>query len=185
MVNKTLRSLFIVNGIFVLGANLFGPLYGLFVERIGGGILHVSFAWALLMASTTVTYFCLSRFPKAVIKPSTLLSLGFLIRALSWLLYSLTTSLYLFFFIQILIGIGEAIGTLGFDVAFAEHLDRRKHVFDYAEWKLVENIILVIATLSGGIIVRFYGFPLLFIIMSGIGILSFGILIIRKPIISS
>lgn len=180
MVNKTLRALFITNGIFVLGANLLGPLYGLYVERIGGSVVQVSFAWAILMASTTLTYLCLTKFSKVINKPSTLLALGFLIRAFVWLSYSLNNNLAVFFALQLILGIGEAMGTLGFDVIFAEHLDKQRHVLDYAEWKLMENIILVAATLSGGFIVKLYGFTTLFVVMSGMAILSFAVFIVNR-----
>ena len=37
---------------------------------------------------------------------------------------------------QFLLGIGEAVGTPAFDVIFAEHLDKGKHINEYSDGKL-------------------------------------------------
>lgn len=68
--------------------------------------------------------------------------------------------------LQVLLGIGEALGTPAFDAIFAEHLDKDKHIADYADWKIVEKIMLAFATAIGGLIVTKFGFNCLFLTMS-------------------
>ena len=166
MINKYLKILFICNSLFVLGGNLLGPLYGIYAKQLGGTVLTVSISWACLVGASTVTYFILTKFYRNIHKPSHLLIAGYGIRALSWAMLIFITDISQLFIIQTLIGFGEALGTLGFDVVFAEHLDKNKHVFDYAQWKLIENIVVLASTLTGGFVVKYLGFQFLFAAMS-------------------
>lgn len=166
MINKYLKILFISNSLFVLGGNLLGPLYGIYAKQLGGTVLTISISWACLVGASTITYFILMKYYRGVHNPSHLLVAGYGIRAISWASIVFITDISQLFIIQALIGFGEAIGTLGFDVVFAEHLDKNRHVFDYAEWKVIENIVVLTSTLAGGFVVKYLGFQYLFGIMS-------------------
>ena len=82
------------------------------------------------------------------------------------------TTLEQLFVIQFILGIGEALGTPTFDAIFAEHLDKNKHIMDYADWKVISNGLLVLGTLLGGLIASEYGFQPLFIGMSLLALIS-------------
>lgn len=83
-----------------------------------------------------------------------------------------------FVFLQILLGLGEALGTPAFDAIFAEHLDGGKHIEEYADWKLILNWTTAVGTILGGLVVTTLGFSWLFAIMSVLAVLSFfGVLV--------
>jgi MFS family permease len=98
---------------------------------------------------------------------------GFLIRGIAWLLFILAGSVLHLILIQILLGIGEALGSPAFGAIFAEHLDEGMQIKEYSSWKIVENSITAIATIVGGLIVSSFGFVPLFIAMSGLAFISF------------
>jgi len=67
--------------------------------------------------------------------------------------------------------LGEAVGSTGFDAIMAEHLDKSRHIRDYAVWKTTSNLLVALATLIGGFVVTAYGFSPMFIFM---GIVAMG-----------
>jgi uncharacterized membrane protein len=54
MNNKSLKTLLIFNGLFVLAANMLGPLYAVFVGTIAKGIFPITLSWSVFLVSTIV-----------------------------------------------------------------------------------------------------------------------------------
>lgn len=179
--NKSLKILFLYNGIFVLASSLLGPLYALYVGKLTPGILSVSISWAAFMISGTIFTYFVSKIKDNMIKHEYMLVISFLIRAFIWILFIFINSIPQLIILQILLGIGEAIGNPAFDSIFAEHLDKNKHISEYANWKVVEKLATAAATIFGGMIVTLFGFPSIFILMSILALIpSIGILIRPK-----
>jgi len=169
---NALKILFLSNGIFVFADRLLGPLFAIFAEKFDATILSVSFSWFVFMASATVFTFVVARFGDKIKEKEYLLMAGFIIRVISWLLYIFANSFTAFICIQVLLGIGEAVGSPAFDAMLATHLQKGAEINDYSTWKLVQNLSLAIASLIGGFVVYFTGFNLLFIIMALLGLLA-------------
>jgi MFS family permease len=180
VVNKALRALYIYNGIFVLAGGLFGPLYAIYVQRIGGDIVTISFSWAIFLISSTLFTFVVSKFGDQVKEKEYLLMAGFLIRALVWILYIYVNNLVFLYVLQILIGLGEALGSPSFDSLIAQHVDKGHQMEEYSDMKIIFNLSGALATFLGGIIVAKFGFPMLFVLMSLLALISF-IGILAKP----
>lgn len=81
---------------------------------------------------------------------------------------------------QILLGLGEALGSPAFDSIFAEHLDRNKHVKEFSDWKLIYNLTMAAGTVLGGLLAVKFGFNVLFLTMSCLALVSF-IIVWRQP----
>jgi MFS family permease len=105
---------------------------------------------------------------------------GYLVRAISWISLIFVNSMGALITIQILLGLGESLGSSAFSAIFAEHLDRNKHVKEYASWHLVSTLLGAASTLIGGLIVSIFGFNILFITMSLLAMASF-IGVVVKP----
>jgi MFS family permease len=173
MPNKVLRVLFLYNGVFVLAGSLLGPLYALYVERLDAGILPVSISWATFLASATLFTYFLSKMGDRFKSKRFLLMAGYIIRGICWFSMTLISNIEQLILIQLILGIGEALGSPAFDTLFAEHLDRNKHIMDYSDWKVVSNGVLVLGTIAGGIVVSKFGFSYLLFGMSGLALVSF------------
>jgi len=178
--NRSLKTLFLFNGIFVFAASLLGPLYALYVEGLDHGVLSVSTTWAVFTISTTLFMYLLTKFGDKIKNKENLLLVGFVIRAIVWFSYSLIGNISSLIILQILLGLGEALGTPAYDSLLAEHLDRGKHISEFAKWKLISNLVGSVGTIIGGFTVTIFGFNPLFRLMSILAIISF-IGIIKSP----
>jgi MFS family permease len=178
--NKSLKTLFLYNGIFIFASYLFSPLYALFAEGIVKNVFSISLTISALLISTTFFTLLISKFGDRVKEKEYLLMGGYLVRAISWISLIFVNSMGALITIQILLGLGESLGSSAFSAIFAEHLDRNKHVKEYASWHLVSTLLGAASTLIGGLIVSIFGFNILFITMSLLAMASF-IGVVVKP----
>jgi len=169
--NKSLKLLLSINSIFVLAGNLLGPLYAVYVSQLGGSIAVVSGTWSVMLLTTTLVNFALIRYGDRVSEHEYFLIAGFVFRAIAWVGFVYAGNLASIIALQIIIGLGEAVGNTGFDAIMAEHLDKSSHIRDYAVWKAVSNLLAAFATLIGGFIVTAYGFSPMFTFM---GVVALG-----------
>jgi len=184
MINKSLKTLFLFNGFFVFAATLLGPLYAVYVESIDKDILSISITWAAFLASATVFTFIVSKRGDRIKEKEYMLMAGFLVRAISWILFIFVGSIFHLILVQILLGLGEALGSPSFDAIFAQHLDEGMQIKEYSSWKLIVNGTTAIATVIGGLIVANFGFTILFIIMSFMALISFfGVLVQPREVL--
>jgi len=183
-INKSLKILFLFNGVFVFASMLLGPLYAVYVESIDENILSISVTWAVFLISATFFTFIVSRRGDSVKEKEHLLMAGFLIRAISWFLFIFVGNIFHLILIQFFLGIGEALGSPSFDAIFAQHLDKGMQIKEYSSWKLIVNGATAVATIIGGLIVVTFGFNVLFIVMSFFALIAFfGVLIQPREIL--
>lgn len=178
MKNKSLKILFIYNGIFVFAGSLLGPLYAVYVGLLDKNILSVSITWSAFLIATVIFTLIISKIGDRIKEKEYLLMAGFLVRATAWLLFIFAGNVFHLILLQTLLGLGEALGTPVFDALFAEHLDGGQHIKEYSNWKLVLSGATGIGTTIGGLIATVFGFQWLFISMSVLAVVSFvGVLI--------
>jgi MFS family permease len=171
--NKSLKTLFTFNAIFVFASYLLGPLYAIFVKNIVGDVLAISITTSVLLVSTTLFTYLISKYGDKVKEKEYLLIAGYFVRAVVWFLFIFANSLQTIIILQSLLGMGEAFGSSSFSAIFAEHLDRNQHVHEYANWHLTSTLVGSISTVVGGIIVSRFGFSYLFLLMSILATISF------------
>ncbi|MDO8621327.1 MAG: MFS transporter [Candidatus Levybacteria bacterium] len=172
MKDGALKILFISNGIFVFADSLLGPLYAVFVQKFADGVLAISISWTAFLISTTLFTFLISRVGDKIRKDDMLMA-SFIVRAIVWLSYIFVGNIPQLIALQIFLGIGEALGSPSFSAIFAEHLDKNHHVQEYADWRLIANIVTAVGTMLGGLIVAKLGFEYLFLAMSLLAVISF------------
>ncbi|MDQ3076477.1 MAG: MFS transporter [bacterium] len=171
--NKALRTLLIYNGIFVLAYGLLGPLYAVYVQKLGGQIFIISLSWSVFLVASTLTTFIISRFGDRVQEQEYFLLAGFLLRAIVWIMYIFVPNIQFLIILQIILGIGDALGSPAFDSLVAEHLDKGRHIAEYSDMKILFNLSNALATIVGGVIASQLGFAYLFILMSILSMVSF------------
>ncbi len=173
MKNNALKTLFIFNGIFVFAGALLGPMYAIFVESIDPSIFSVSISWSAFLLSTTIFMIIIRKYGDSVFEKEYLLLWGYLVRAVAWFSFPFISTIMVLIFLQILLGLGEALGTPSFDTIFAQHIDKGREIKEYAEWKLISNVGGAIAIIIGGFIVNYFGFNFLFFLMGFLALISF------------
>lgn len=172
-VNKPLRTLFIINSIFVFAGSLFGPLYAIYVQGIDNKIISVSISWAILMLSSTLFTYFVSIYGDRVKEKEYLLAAGFFVRAIAWFGFAFVTNITGLIVIQIFLGLGAALGTPAWNALFAKHLDGHREIKDYSDWDMISNLVIALATILGGVFVTAFGFKFLFLIMGVLALTSF------------
>ena len=172
MINKALKTLFIFNGIFVFAASLLGPLYAVFVETIDTDIISVSLSWSVFLISTTIFILFVRKYGDLIKEKEYLLMGGYFIRAIVWFIFPSISTILSLVILQVLLGLGESLGTPAYDAIFAEHLDKDRHIEEYANWKLISNIVGAIAVMLGGFFVKIVGFSALFYVMGFLAVVS-------------
>ncbi len=178
--NKPLKVLFTYNGIFVFASYLLGPLYAIFAKDVVKDAFSVSLTMSILLISTTIFTFIISKYGDRVKEKEYLLLGGYLVRAITWFFFAFAKNFQEIVVLQFFLGLGESLGNSAWSAMFAQHLDKNRYINEYATWQLITTILGAISILIGGLIVRNFGFSTLFFIMSIIATISFiGILI--KP----
>ncbi len=168
--NKSLKLLLAINSIFVLAGNLLGPLYAVYIEGLGGSIAVVSGTWSVMLLTTTLVNFAMIRYGDKVREHEYFLITGFILRAITWTGFIFASNIAGIIMLQIILGLGEAVGSTGFDAIMAEHLDKSSHIRDYAVWKTISNLLAALATMIGGFVVTWYGFSPMFTFMSVVAV---------------
>ncbi|WKZ25467.1 MAG: MFS transporter [bacterium] len=183
-INKSLKVLFTLNSIFVFGGSLFGPLYAIYVQGLDNKIVTVSLSWAVFMLSSTVFMAFVSKYGDKVKEQEYLLAGGFLVRAIAWMGYLFVTNISGLILIQIILGLGEALGTPSWNAIFAKHLDGKKEIMDYSNWNIINNLLVAFGVVLGGVLVTHFGFNVLFVAMSMLALVSFtGVLITPRRVL--
>lgn len=181
--NRQLKILLFSSALFMLAGGLFGPIYAIFVEEIGGDILTAGIAYSAFAIASGVLIFILSKWEDHVKHQEKLVVAGFLMSCLGFLGYMFIKAPVHLFIVQIVFGIGEAIGTPAFDGLYSKHLDKGKYVSEWGLWESMDYIITGIAAIVGGVIANVYGFKFLFGIMfvfSVVGLIISLLLVLGK-----
>jgi len=164
-INKALRTLIAYNGLFLFGSTLFGPLYAVFVQKIGG-ILLISVSSAAYFVSASLFLWLVGRLGDRVKEKELMLGASYLIRTVGYLCFLFVDSAFGLILLQMFFGLAEALGTPTFGALFAKHVDGEIEVLEYSDWALVACLIMALGSLIGGYLVSALGFGVLFVVIS-------------------
>lgn len=159
---------------------MFPPVFALFVEEIGGGAVAVGSIWAIFAIVTGILTAIFSRHGDKIKEKEYLVAGGYVFRIVAWIGYIFASSLWHLYVLQIVLAIGEAIGTTAFNAIYSEHLNKDRRIKQWGAWSSSNTIIGGFAALIGGMIVFQFGFQVLFLIMASLTIISF-ILLMLQP----
>lgn len=176
---KSLKVLLGINSIFILGANMFPPLFALFVKELKGGAFAAGSIWAVFAIVCGILTLILSRFGDRIKEKEYLVAAGYFLRLISWLGYFFADSLWHLYILQILLALGEALGTPAFNAIYSEHLDKGQYVKQWGVSSSSNAIVMGVSALLGGIIVSQFGFDSLFLTMSFLAAISLFLLIVQ------
>lgn len=169
--NRPLRILLITNGFILIANAMLGPIYAIFVERIGGNLLDASMTVAIFALAAGIASLVSGRYSDKVKENELIVVWGYTLIGCGYLLYMFVDSVLFLFLVMAILGIGEAIYSPAFDSLYTKHIDHHKAGLEWGAWETMNYFIYGLGAAFGGILVSFFGFGLLFFIMM---ILSFG-----------
>ncbi|MBI2110150.1 MFS transporter [Candidatus Woesearchaeota archaeon] len=161
---------------------MFGPIYAIFVEQIGGNILTAGWAWALYAISIGITVLIMGKVEDRIKKDELFVVLGFGLASFGFLGYLFISEPWHLFIVQTYLGVAWALGTPAFDSLYSKNLDHKKTDTEWADYEASVKITEGIAAFIGAGIAAAFGFKLLFMIMFAIAFIAWLIIlnILRK-----
>lgn len=163
--SKINRILLIASGLWFFGEGLFGPLFAVFTEKIGGDILDVTWAWSIYSVSLGLLYFLTGKLINRSKYKEEVMVLGYLLNTLFTFSYILVHNSTQLFIVQIGLAIAESLSTPTWDSIFAKNMDDPG---DTQLWGIAggqSHFFSGIAIAIGGLITYYISFNALFIIM--------------------
>lgn len=170
--NRAIRILLFTNSLILFAVAMLGPIYALFVEKIGGDLLDASYAFAAFALAAGLTTLISGKYADKVKENELIVVLGYIIMMFGFLGYLLVHSIWSLFIVQIVIGLGEAIYSPAFDAVYSKHLDGHKSGQEWGAWEAINYFTAAVGAFIGGLVVTFFGFNTLFILMAGLCLFS-------------
>lgn len=159
------------------GVNLLAPIYAIFIKDIGGTLLDAGTAMGIYAILRGLLYFLFGKFKQRTFSNKQMISSGYLIFCISYILYIVSSAPIHIFGIQALLAFGEVIITPSWSTVIATSLDKGKERSLYSDFYGYRSFFEGAAAISGGFLALQYGFNVVFTIMALMalfaGIISF------------
>ncbi|MBS3143439.1 MFS transporter [Candidatus Woesearchaeota archaeon] len=172
MLNDRIKILLYGGNLWSLGAGMFGPLFAVFAERIGGDILDISWAWATYLIVTGILIILIGKISDKRNNKEKLMMWGYALNAVFTFGYIFVSNPFQLFIVQIGLGIAAALAVPTWEALYSKYEDRKLAGY---EWGLASGegyIITGIAMVIGGFIVNYFSFKALFITMGIVQIIA-------------
>lgn len=170
---KRQKVLFLGSSLWAFSEGLFGPLYVLFTEHLGGSLLDVSWAWAIYLIMTGLLTVVIGRISdKKWFNKSNAMYLGYVLNALCTFAYLFIRTPTQLFIVEALNGLASALVEPNWHSLFARYEDKLR---SGSAWGWVDGqaqVLSGVAVLIGGAIVKYFSFSALFIVMGIVQVLS-------------
>ncbi len=180
---RELKILLSADGLFMLAGGLFGPIYAVFVEQIGGDLLTAGGAYGLYSISAGLLIFLISRWEDRVKHQEKLVVIGYILSTIGFIGYLFIRTPIHLFIVQIILGLGEAVYKPAYDSMYSRHMDKNKFASEWGLWESMYYITTAAAAVIGGFLANMFGFRVVFIFMaviSLIGLATSSILVLKK-----
>jgi len=169
---RQLKILLTTGALFTLAGGLFGPIYAIFVEQIGGDLLTAGGAYSAFAIAAGVLMLLLGKWEDKSKHQEKLVILGYALSCAGFLGYLFIQRPIHLFAVQIILGVANAINTPAYDSLYSKFLDKGKFASEWGMWESMTRIVTGIAALIGGFVAKIYGFRTLFIIMFAISLVG-------------
>ena len=159
------RILLIENIMFEFGAGLYGPIYAIYTEKLGGSILTAGIAWAIFLLVLGVCGFATAKYlDRYSLKKMAIITS--ILHAVFIFLYVFVSHVWQLFALQLLLGLVGAINFPAWDAWFTKTQDPEKQGSSFALMHGTNNIGRGLAALIGSSVAFFLGFKMLFLVSS-------------------
>lgn len=177
---NTLKILLWSSVFLNLSAGLFGPIYAVFVEQIGGDLLTAGGAYASFSIALGVLVYFLGKWEDKIKHQENLIIWGRLLTVIGTAGYLLIKAPIHLFAVQITLGIAQALTIPAFDSLYSKNLQKGRFASQWGSWEAMTSIVIGIAAIVGGLIAKEFGFKPLFIIMTIIALIALIISLLLK-----
>lgn len=168
---KIVLLLIFVDIIFTFGAGLYGPIYAIFVNQIGGDILEAGMSWFIFMVVMGTLEIPFGKMADRYSKKM-LLAVSYALATFVIFSYMFITNIFELFVLQVIVGVAFAIGDPAWEAWFAGVIQKNQRGFSFATFHALSSYSQAGAALAGGFLAQFLGFQVLFLVGGIVGLFS-------------
>lgn len=170
------------SAMFGLAGGMFGPIYAVFVEEIGGDLLTAGSAYALFAISTGVLMLFTAKLEDRSKHKEKFFIIANILGSIGILGYLFISKPIHLFVVQIILGISDAIGGPVYLTIISKNIDKGKITFQWGMTDATWYILGGVAALIGGYFANLYGFRFIFVIMFIVSLigLALSLLLLKK-----
>jgi MFS family permease len=158
---SAVRFLLIAESFWSLGAGLFFPIFAIFSERVGGDILDAGIAAGIFIFVTSVIEYPIGKYIDKF-KEKWFIVADYFLEALVFIGYIFVSNVYELFVLQAILGFANAIGDPAWESMFDKNTPRRGSGSAWANSHLWIGIANAVGIVVGVILVKQFGFDLVF-----------------------
>lgn len=151
---------------------MFGPLFAVFAQRIGGSLLDIVWAWSAYLIVTGILTILIGRFSDRGLSKEKLMVAGYALNAVFTFGYLFVSSPLQLLMVQIGLGVAVALAYPTWEALYAKYEDKRNAGYEWGlasgEYRLVTGVAIVM----GGLIVTYASFQALFLVMGVIQVVA-------------
>ena len=162
---KGIKFLLIADSLINLVLGMIGPIYAIFVEKIGGDILDASWAYFAYLASSGFIMYLISKWEDHVKHKEKLVFFGYFLTSLGCLSYIFVFNQLSLLITQVILGIATAFLNPAFDALYSHYILKKEEASDWGSWEALGYIVTAIAALVGGYLATYSNFKFLFVVM--------------------
>lgn len=164
--NKALIVLLITNGSVLISVAMLAPIWAIFVEKVGGGILETGLATSVLAVTAGIVVILTGKISDEVKHDELIVAFGYAVMGVGFILYNFVDSVWFLAAVQIVVGAGIAIYEPAFDSVYSKHLQKHAAGREWGAWESINYFSQAIGAALGAAIAAFLNFNVLFIIMA-------------------
>lgn len=169
--NSLRKLLLLTDAFFLLSGGLLGPIYALYVQKIGGDLLDASSTFAIFMMTAGIVVFLLGMWEDKAKHQKKFVIAGYGIAMIGSLGYLFVTSTVGLFVVQAVLGFAVALKNPAYDALFS---GSPKHLtLAWGEWEAINYFALGIGAFAGGVIATQFGFQVLLICLFTLSVFAF------------
>lgn len=168
MLNRRGKILLVGSAMWYFGEGMFGPLFAVFAQDIGGNILDVTSAWAVFLVVTGICTVIVGKVADSFSKrrgAEIMLVIGYALNAALTFAYILVETPSQLFLVQAGLGLAVALSASTWLSLYSRSTTHDQSV---SAWSLeggLQKIVDAAAIFIGGYIVTHYSFATLFLLM--------------------
>jgi MFS family permease len=176
---KIVMLLIFVDIVFTFGAGLYGPIYAIFVNQIGGDVLEAGIAWSIFMIVMGTLEIPFGKLADKSNKKF-FLCLSYLLATLVIFGYIFVSNVLELFILQIVVGVAFAMGDPAWEAWFSGAISKKERGFSFATFHALSSYSQAGAAIAGGLLAQFIGFQFLFLVGGMVGLVSFALCLTLK-----
>jgi len=162
---KATKILLLTNWLVLIAVAMLAPIYAIFVDKVWWDLMDASIAWWIFALSAWITSLISWKITDNLKKKTNVVVFWYFLMWIWFFLYTIVDSVLFLFFVQALIGFGEAIYSPSFDALYWNNLNKKQRWLEWGAWESMNYFTIAIWAFIWWLMVTYLWFNSIFIFM--------------------